>query len=113
MVYELDDQFDSYSDAATLASMQYEMHLSERGQKVESVQRMTATGKEPAAPGAAQTRVWSWRALFGFQQLDAGGGEGQDGFEYDWYVRCVVREVQREGGVFFLDAVFEDTNGDF
>jgi len=43
MVFELDDQFDSYSDAATLASMQYEMHLSERGQKVESVQRMTAT----------------------------------------------------------------------
>jgi len=57
MVFELDDQFDSYSDAATLASMQYEMHLSERGQKVESVQRMTATGKEPAAPGATQTRV--------------------------------------------------------
>jgi len=57
MVFELDDQFDSYSDAATLASMQYEMHLSERGQKVESVQRMTATGKEPALPGATQTRV--------------------------------------------------------
>src|SRR5258708_15860039 len=57
MVFELDDQFDSYSDAVTLASMQYEMHLNERGQKVESVQRMTATGKEPAAPGATQTRV--------------------------------------------------------
>jgi len=57
MVFELDDQFDSYSDAATLASMQYEMHLSERGQKVESVQRMTATGKEPAPPDATQTRV--------------------------------------------------------
>jgi len=57
MVFELDDQFDSYSDAATLASMQYEMHLSERGQKVESVQRMTATGKDPAATDATQTRV--------------------------------------------------------
>ncbi len=34
MVFELDDQFDSYSDAATMTSMQYEMHLSERGQKV-------------------------------------------------------------------------------
>jgi len=55
--FELDDQFDSYSDAATLASLQYEMHLNERGQKVESVQRMTATGKEPASPGAAQARV--------------------------------------------------------
>jgi hypothetical protein len=57
MVFELDDQFDSYSDAGTLASLQYEMHLSERGQKVESVQRMTTTGKEPASPDAAETRV--------------------------------------------------------
>jgi hypothetical protein len=57
MVFELDDQFDSYSDSATLASIQYEMHLSERGQKVESIQRMTATGKEPASPDATETRV--------------------------------------------------------
>ena len=57
MVFELDDQFDSYSDAATMASLQYEMHLNERGQKVESIQRMTATGKEPASPGAVQARV--------------------------------------------------------
>ncbi|HKV60465.1 MAG TPA: DUF3108 domain-containing protein [Candidatus Acidoferrum sp.] len=57
MVFELDDQFDSYSDASTLASLQYEMHLSERGQKVESVQRMTATGKEPAPSDATETRV--------------------------------------------------------
>jgi len=57
MVFELDDQFDSYSDAGTLASLQYEMHLSERGQKVESVQRMTATGKEPASTDAMQARV--------------------------------------------------------
>jgi hypothetical protein len=57
MVFELDDQFDSYSDAATMASLQYEMHLSERGQKVDSVQRMTATGKEPAPLDATEARV--------------------------------------------------------
>lgn len=57
MVFELDDQFDSYSDAATMASLQYEMHLNERGQKVDSVQRMTSTGKEPAAADAAEARV--------------------------------------------------------
>lgn len=57
MVFELDDQFDSYSDATTLASLQYEMHLSERGQKIDSIQRMTATGKEPAPPEATQARV--------------------------------------------------------
>ena len=57
MVFELDDQFDSYSDAGTLASLQYEMHLSERGQKVDSVQRMSTTGKEPATANASQTQV--------------------------------------------------------
>ena len=57
MIFEVDDQFDSYSDAATLVSLQYEMRLNERGQKVESLQRMTATGKEPASPDAAQARV--------------------------------------------------------
>ena len=57
MVFELDDQFDSYSDAGTLASLQYEMRLSERGKKVESIQRMTATGKEPASPEATEARV--------------------------------------------------------
>jgi len=57
MVFELDDRFDSYSDASGLTSFQYEMHLSERGQKVDSVQRMTVTGREPASPGASQTHV--------------------------------------------------------
>lgn len=57
MVFELDDQFDSYSDSGTLVSLQYEMHLNERGQKLESVQRMTATGKEPAPANATQARV--------------------------------------------------------
>lgn len=57
MVFELDDQFDSYSDASTMTSLQYEMHLSERGQKVNSVERMTATGKEPAPPNVTEARV--------------------------------------------------------
>jgi hypothetical protein len=57
MVFVLDDQFDSYSDAGTMTSLQYEMHLNERGQKVDSVQRMTATGKEPAPADATETRV--------------------------------------------------------
>ena len=57
MMFELDDQFDSYSDAATLSSLQYEMHLNERGEKQESIQRMTTTGTEPGAANATQTRV--------------------------------------------------------
>ena len=57
MVFTLDDQFDSYSDASTMACLQYEMHLNERGEKVESVQRMTTTGKEPAPPNVTEARV--------------------------------------------------------
>ena len=57
MVFELDDQFDSYSDAVTMTSLQYEMHLNERGQKVDSVQRMTASGNEPAPADATAARV--------------------------------------------------------
>src|SRR5438094_428615 len=57
IVFELDDQFDSYSDAGTLASLQYEMRLSERGQKLQSIQRMTSSGKEPAPADATAARV--------------------------------------------------------
>ncbi len=57
IVFALDDQFDSYSDAADMTSLQYEMHLDERGQKVTSIQRMTVTGKELAPANATETRV--------------------------------------------------------
>ncbi|MGB7283716.1 MAG: DUF3108 domain-containing protein [Candidatus Acidiferrum sp.] len=57
MVFPLDDQFDSYSDALNMTSLQYELHLNERGQKVDSVQRMTETAKEPAPRGVTETRV--------------------------------------------------------
>jgi hypothetical protein len=57
MVFELDDQFDSYSAPGDFTSVQYEMHLSERGQKVQSIQRMSATGHDAAPAGATAARV--------------------------------------------------------
>jgi hypothetical protein len=57
MVFELDDQFDSYSEAGSLASRQYEMHLSERGQKVDSVQRMVSSPQDAAPADATAARV--------------------------------------------------------
>jgi len=57
MVFELDDQFDSYSEAGNFASRQYEMHLSERGQKVDSVQRMVSSAEDPAPAEATAARV--------------------------------------------------------
>ena len=70
IVFELDDQFDSYSDSGTLASLQYEMRLNERGEKVQSIQRMTSTGKEPASREATQARVVpGTRDPLGFMQF--------------------------------------------
>jgi hypothetical protein len=57
MVFELDDQFDSYSEAANLASVQYEMRLSERGQKVESIQRMLTSAQDPLPVNGSGVRV--------------------------------------------------------
>jgi hypothetical protein len=57
MVFELDDQFDSYSDAGSMVSRQYEMHLSERGQKVDSVERLLAAVEDAPPPGVSVARV--------------------------------------------------------
>jgi len=57
LVFELDDQFDSYSAAGDFTSVQYEMRLNERGQKVQSIQRMTTTGREAAPEGTIEARV--------------------------------------------------------
>jgi hypothetical protein len=57
MIFELDDQFDSYSDAVNSIGLQYEMHLSERGQKVDSVQRMLPSAGDPAPADATAARV--------------------------------------------------------
>jgi len=57
MVFELDDQFDSYSDAASMTGIQYEMHLSERGQKVDTIQRMLTSAQEPLPASGSGVRV--------------------------------------------------------
>ena len=57
MVFALDDQFDSYSDAGSLVSVQYEMHLSEKGEKVDLVQRLTSSGNVAAPPDAMVAHV--------------------------------------------------------
>jgi hypothetical protein len=57
MVFALDDQFDSYSDAGLFTSLQYEMRLDERGQKVQSLQRMSTAGKDPAPADATAAVV--------------------------------------------------------
>jgi len=57
MVFELDDEFDSYSESSNLASLKYEMHLNERGQKVDTVERLTSSSREPAPANEVAARV--------------------------------------------------------
>jgi hypothetical protein len=56
MIFPLDDRFDSYLDPKSLISLQFELHLNERGRKVDSVLRLT-TGNEPAPSDATAARV--------------------------------------------------------
>ena len=56
MIFALDDQFDSYLDPKSLTSLQFELHLNERGQRVDSVLRMTSDN-EPAPADAIAARV--------------------------------------------------------
>jgi Protein of unknown function (DUF3108) len=52
----IDDQFDSYTSAANLFSLQFEMYLHEQGKAQTSLYRMTADG-EPAPDDATALRV--------------------------------------------------------
>lgn len=56
VLYPLDDQFDSYTDAVRLTSLQYEMYLREAGNREDHTWRMD-TGEEPLAAGVAAARV--------------------------------------------------------
>jgi hypothetical protein len=55
IVYPLDDQFDSYTDAVHLTSLQYEMYLREAGEKQDMTWRMdTGDGSIPGGVSAAR-----------------------------------------------------------
>jgi Protein of unknown function (DUF3108) len=52
-LFAIDDEFDSYTDARTLDSRQYEMYLNEMGKKADQVWRFLPEGQSPHAPGPA------------------------------------------------------------
>ena len=55
-LFPLDDQFDSYTSAATLFSLQFEEYLHERGETQTNVYRMTSEG-DPSPNDATAVRV--------------------------------------------------------
>src|SRR5258707_2013209 len=56
LLFAIDDQFDSYTSAASLFSLQYEMYLHEQGKEQTNVYRMTTEGN-PAPADATALRV--------------------------------------------------------
>ena len=56
MLFSIDDEFDSYTSAATLFSLQYEMYLHEQGKDQTALYRMT-TDADPAPPNVTAVRV--------------------------------------------------------
>ncbi len=50
-LFALDDQFDSYTDAATLESRQFETHLNELGKISDQVLHLSPSGQPPHSPG--------------------------------------------------------------
>jgi hypothetical protein len=50
-LFQVDDQFDSYTDTTTLESRQYEMHLNELGKITDKVLHLAPSGPHPHAPG--------------------------------------------------------------
>jgi hypothetical protein len=56
MLFAIDDQFDSYTSAANLYSLQFEMYLHEQGKEQTSLYRMTTNG-DPAPDDVTALRV--------------------------------------------------------
>jgi uncharacterized protein DUF3108 len=52
-LFPVDDQFDSYTDAASLECRQFESHLSELGKISDQVLHLVPTGQKSQAPGAS------------------------------------------------------------
>jgi hypothetical protein len=52
-LFTIDDQFDSYTDATTFESRQYENYLSEMGRKFNDQWKFIPEGQTPRAPGPA------------------------------------------------------------
>lgn len=50
-LFEIDDEFDSYTDATTFETRQFEEYLSELGRKQNEVMHFAATGEQAKGPG--------------------------------------------------------------
>ena len=87
VLFAIDDQFDSYTDADTLSSHQYEMYLNEQGKREDSVKRLVAQG-EPNRGDAPSVIVLPGTrdpvgALYALREVDWQRTRGATALVYD------------------------------
>ncbi len=92
-LFPIEDQFDSYTDAESLESRQFETHLNELGKISDQVLHLVATGQKSRAPGASVVVLPGTRDPLGTlyalravdwqhtPELDAPVFDGKDVFE--------------------------------
>lgn len=66
VLYKLDDQFDSYTDTATLASMRYEAYIREQDNKEDKIIRMSSDGNSGQNDGPVVRVLPDTRDPLGF-----------------------------------------------
>jgi hypothetical protein len=112
VLYELDDQFDSYSDAARLTSLRYERYLRERGEQQNSAATMSTDGQPlrgegpfvRVAPGTFDAvgylfflRAVDWRHS---RQVRSPVYDGQKIYEVQATAALTPEQVQVPAGLF-------------
>lgn len=84
-LFEIDDQFDSYTDATNFESRQYENYLNEMGRTFDQQWKLIPEGQTPRAPGPAVIVLPGTRdplgVLYGLRSVD-----WQKTPEVDWPV---------------------------
>lgn len=111
-LFELDDQFDSYTDAATLESRQFETHLNEMGKISDQVLHLSQKGQPLNSPGPVvivspgtrdplgtlyTLRGQDWRHAPDFR---ASVYDGQDLFDMSAHCESLSEDVKVAAGNF-------------
>lgn len=111
-LFTVDDQFDSYADASSLESHQYESHLNELGRTEDKVWHFVAQGQSPQAPGpytiVAPRTLDPLDALYSLRKVDwqrtpefrAPVYDGKDLYEMDAHLDAANEPVQVAAGNF-------------
>jgi hypothetical protein len=111
-LFAIDDQFDSYTDTASLECRQFESYLNEMGKKYMNVLHIVREGTPPRAPGAAVVVLPGTRdplgMLFALRSVDwqrtpevrAPVYDGQNLYEMRAHAEALIDQEEVDAGSF-------------